>query len=130
VNAGLELSLRIGQRVRHQDYMGKRVTGVVQGVSIDPERGLMVDCALDTPIVIPPGHGYQEIKIYRQCAPAHEFSPFDDRDELIAEMLKSLSDLLTQTKRCFALVESEERAKVAAMDAARAVIAKATREAA
>lgn len=33
--AGVELSLRIGQRVRHRDYNGRRVTGIVNGLSIE-----------------------------------------------------------------------------------------------
>ena len=92
--AGVEISLRIGQRVRHQDYQGKRVTGVVRGLSIDLENALMVDCVLDAPIVIPPGDGFSEIQIHRQHAPAHEFAPFDDRDEVIEKLLTTLETLL------------------------------------
>jgi hypothetical protein len=43
------------------------------------------------------------------------------------ELLKALVGLLAQAPRCFALVASEERAKVYAMDVARAAIAKATK---
>lgn len=86
IDAGVDLSFRIGQRVRHQDYKGKRVTGVVRGLSIDSEQGLMVSIALDAPIVIETGVS-RPIDIWDQTAPAHEFAPFDDRDELIADML-------------------------------------------
>ena len=95
MSAGVEISLRIGQRVRHQDYKGRRVTGIVMGLTVDAERGLMVDCVLDAPIIIPPGRGYNEIAIHRQHAPAHEFSPFDDRDELIAGLLAALEEART-----------------------------------
>lgn len=93
IDAGVEVSLRIGQRVRHQDYQGQRVTGVVRGLSVESERGLMVSIALDAPIVIPEGDGHAAIRIYSQHAPAHEFSAFDERDELVAEMLDSLAAL-------------------------------------
>lgn len=92
--AGVELSLRIGQRVRHQDYKGQRVTGVVVGMTACVERGLMVDCALDAPIVIPPGDGHDEVRLYHQHAPAHEFVAFDDRDEVIAALQAALADLV------------------------------------
>lgn len=85
-NAGVEISIRIGQRVRHQDYKGQRVTGVVTGLAVE-DRVLMVDIALDTPIVIPASSDYREINIYRQHVPAHELAPFDEREELIAGML-------------------------------------------
>lgn len=38
MDAGVEISLRIGQRVRHHDFHGKRVTGVVRGLSVDSEE--------------------------------------------------------------------------------------------
>lgn len=78
--------LRLGQRVRHTDYQGRRVTGVIVGLSIDHERGLMVDCALDKPIVIPAMGHYAATHITRQHAQAHEFTPFDDRDDLISQL--------------------------------------------
>lgn len=112
---GVDVSLRIGQRVRHNDYKGQRVIGIVNGLSVDPERGLIVDCKLDAPIVIPAGDGYSEINIHWQHAPAHEFSPFDERDELISEMLTALKGVVRVADR--ATVE---------FDAARAAIAKAT----
>ena len=84
---GIDFSLRIGQRVKHHDYQGKRVTGVVRGLSVDDERGLIVSCFLDEPIVIAAGHGFDATKIFWQNAQAHEFSPFDERDEVIAELL-------------------------------------------
>jgi hypothetical protein len=90
-HAGVEISLRIGQRVRHRDYKGRRVTGVVCCMQV-VERALMVDCALDAPIVIPADKHGPAIDIHRQYAPAHEFSPFDDRDELIEALLKALKD--------------------------------------
>jgi hypothetical protein len=85
--AGIALNLTIGQRVRHQDYDGKRVTGVVRSLAVDSERGLMVTIALDAPIVIPAGGGFGAINIHTQHAPVHEFAPFDERDELVAELL-------------------------------------------
>jgi hypothetical protein len=114
MSAGIEMSLYIGQRVRHQDYQGKRVTGVVRGLTVDTDRGLMVSCVLDAPIVIPAGEGYRETCIHHQYAPAHEFAPFDDRDELIAEMLAALEGVVRVADR--ATVE---------FDAARAAIVKA-----
>lgn len=89
-DAGVQMCFRIGQRVRHTDYKGQRVTGVVRALSVDGEQGLMVSIALDAPIVIPEGHGYRAIDIHNQHAPAHEFSPFDERDELVAELLTAL----------------------------------------
>lgn len=91
--AGVAIDLRIGQHVRHRDYKGKRVTGVVRALSIDTEQGLMVEIFLDAPIVIDHG-GERPLDIYRQYAPAHEFQPFDERDELIAELSSSLQALL------------------------------------
>lgn len=90
IDAGVQMQFRIGQRVRHTDYKGQRVTGVVRALSIDGEQGLMVSIALDTPIVIPEGPGYAAINIHTRHAQAHEFSPFDERDELIAEMRELL----------------------------------------
>ena len=91
MTAGTTFALSIGQRVKHHDYKGRRVTGVVRLLSIDPERGLMVDIALDKPIVIPPlTSDDREIRVYSQYAQAHEFTPFDERDELLAEMLEAL----------------------------------------
>lgn len=87
MSAGVEISLHIGQRIRHRDYKGQRVTGVVHGLSIDSDRVLQADVVLDAPIVIPPGHGFSAIDIRRQHVPAHELSAFDDRDELIAQLL-------------------------------------------
>lgn len=94
VDAGVEMSLRIGQRVRHQDYDGKRVTGIVMGLFIEDCR-LMVDIVLDAPIVIPEGHGFAAINIHRQHAPAHELSPFDEHDETIAGLLAALEEART-----------------------------------
>lgn len=90
MNAGVEMSFRIGQTVRHRDYKGQRVTGAVRSLSVDAERGLMVEIVLDAPIVIPAGHGYGPVELHTQHAPAHEFTPFDERDELMAELLQAL----------------------------------------
>lgn len=84
----LELSLRIGQRVRHQDYNGKRVTGTVRGLSVDGENALYADIALEEAIVIQPlNEDDHALRIYRQHVPAHELAPFDEREELIAALL-------------------------------------------
>lgn len=86
--ATLEISLRIGQRVRHQDFKGKRVTGIVRGFSVDTEDVLHADIALDEAIVIAPlDANDHEVRIYRQHVPAHELAPFDEREELIATLL-------------------------------------------
>lgn len=112
-NAGVELSIRIGQRVRHQDYQGQRVTGVVHGLSVE-DRALMADIVLDTPIVIPASGDSHPIRIHRQYVPAHELAPFDEREELIAEMLAALQGVVAVADRA-----TDE------FDRARAVIAKA-----
>jgi hypothetical protein len=112
--AGVALTLRLGQRVRHGDYKGKRITGVVHGLSIDNDHTLRAQLVLDAPIVIPAGNGFAQIDIYRQDVAAHEVSPFDERDELVAEMLAALKGVVRVADR--ATVE---------FDAARAVIAKA-----
>lgn len=85
--AGAVLSVHIGQHVRHRDYKGARVTGTVHGLLLDSEGVLTADIVLDAPIVIPPFEEFGETLIHRQHVPAHELSPFDARDELIAEML-------------------------------------------
>lgn len=113
-DASVELSFRIGQRVSHREYQGKLVTGVVRSLSVDGEQGLMISIALDAPIVIPAGDGFNAINIYTQHAQAHEFAPFDERDELIAEMLAALQGVVRVADRA-----TDE------FDAARAAIAKA-----
>lgn len=95
VDAGLELHLRIGQRVRHRDNEGQCVTGVLRGLSIDGDRGLEAYFVLDAPIVISASEHHREIKIWNQLVPAHEVEPFDWRDELIAEMLAALETART-----------------------------------
>jgi hypothetical protein len=86
--AGVEISLRIGQRARHHDFHGKRVTGVVCGLSVDSYNVLQVDIVLDEPLVIAPAFdGDRELRIYRQHVPAHELQPFDEREEVIAQLL-------------------------------------------
>lgn len=92
---GFEISLRLGQHVRHRDHLGQRVTGVVRGLSIDSDRVLQADIVLDAPIVIPArSTDDREISIWHQHVPAHELTPFDDRDELVAELLERLTELL------------------------------------
>lgn len=89
--SGIEISLRLGQRVRHHDHLGQRVTGVVRGISIDSDSVMRAHIVLDTPIVIPArGADDREINIWHQDVPAHELVPFDDRDELVAELLAAL----------------------------------------
>jgi hypothetical protein len=117
-------ALRIGQHVRHRDYKGTRVTGIVKSLSVEPETGLMVTIALDSPIVIPKrGDGDRAIEIWTQYAQAHEFSPFDERDELIAEMLAALRELDSIER---GLQGWHEDARPEAWARARAAIAKAT----
>lgn len=95
MNAGVQISLHIGQRVRHRDYKGQRVTGEIRGLSVDSDRVLQADVALDAPIVIPPRSADdREVSIWHQHLPAHELSPFDDRDELISALAKALEGLL------------------------------------
>ena len=90
-NASVAINLHIGQHVRHCDYQGKRVTGVVHLLSHTSDQGLICEIGLDEPIVIPASDDLHEIRIYRQYAPAHEFQPFDERDQLIAELLATLT---------------------------------------
>jgi hypothetical protein len=123
--ASMEISLRIGQHVRHRDYKGKRVTGVVRGLSVDSEDVLHADIALDEPIVIPPLDAEdRELPIYRQHVPAHELAPFDEREELIEELTKAL-------KLCAAVCAGETTTKSGLIDAlekARAALHRATGE--
>ena len=115
-NAGVALNLHIGQHVRHRDYDGKRVTGTVYSLGVE-DRALMATIALDLPIVIAARDGMREIRIYKQTVPTHELTPFDDRDELIAEMLEALT----------ACAEAQQPMQHAhAAEQALAVIAKAT----
>lgn len=89
--AGIEMSIRIGQRFRHRDHRGQRVTGVVRGLSLDSDDVLRVDLVLDAPIVIQAiGPDDRAVDIWRQCVPAHELTPFDERDELMAELMAAL----------------------------------------
>lgn len=124
MSAGVEVSLRIGQRVRHTDYNGRRVTGIVRGLMVDTEQGLMVDCALDAPIVIPARGDFAETKLYRQYAPAHEFCPFDEREELIREMAEALAALDQWNSGATEDDSAEWLARV--LKQARAALAKAT----
>lgn len=118
--AGAEISLRIGQRVHHGDYLDRRVTGIIRGLDASDARGLTATVLLDEPIVIASrAKGDREIRINWQTIPAHELAPFDERDELIAEMLAALVDL-----HAVACVTSDEHYEPIAR--ASAVIAKAT----
>ena len=117
--ASAEISLRIGQRVVHGIHGGKRVTGVVRSLGIEDDRGLMVTILLDAPIVIPPyGEDDREILIHWQTAQAHEFAPFDERDELLAEMRTALVAMEHEFGRTYLAGSSHS------VDLARAAIAK------
>lgn len=119
--ASAELSLRIGQRVRHRDHAGRRVTGVINSLQVEEEKGLTASVILDEPIIIPArGEGDREICIHWQTCAAHEFAPFDDRDELIAEMLKALVAMEREFGRTYLKGSSS------GVDQARAAIHKAT----
>jgi hypothetical protein len=119
-DAGIEMSFRIGQRVRHRDYKGARVTGIVRSLSVESETGLMVTIALDSPIVIPKsGYLDRAIEIWTQHAQAHEFSAFDERDELIAEMLAACRAYIADREEAGCTADST------AVKAMRAAIAKA-----
>ncbi len=96
IHASAALALHIGQHVRHRDYKGRRVAGRIQGLTIDPEQGLMAHAVLDEPIVIPADQYGPEVRNYHIHAPAHEFTPLDDRDELMAEMLDVLQTIVRQ----------------------------------
>ena len=94
-HTGIALNLTIGQRVRHHDYKGTRVTGVVRGISLSSEHVLEADIVLDAPIVIVArGDGDREISIWNQHVAAHELTPFDARDELIAGLRGALQAML------------------------------------
>jgi hypothetical protein len=89
---GVEISLHIGQHVRHGDYKGERVTGEVRGLSLDRANVLHADITLDAPIIIPARNADdREIHIWHQTVPAHELAPFDARDELIANLMLGAS---------------------------------------
>jgi hypothetical protein len=123
-DARLEVSLRIGQRVRHRDYKGQRVTGVVRGIAVEGDNdALMVDLVLDAPIVIPARADLHEISIYRQHVPAHELSPFDDRDELVETLLEALQPFVERNSSEDTITITVRTADVTR---ARAAIAKAT----
>lgn len=112
--------LRIGQHVRHRECMGRRVTGIVRMLCIE-DNALMATIALDAPIVIGPrAAGEHVINIHTQHVPAHELEPFDERDEIIAELQAALK----------ALVEYHDDTPKAAdqrlLDAAHAALSKAT----
>jgi len=125
--AGAAISLHIGQRVRHRDYNGQRVTGVVCGLSIDSDGKLEADVALDQPIVIPASAGYRETQIHRQQLPAIELSPFDDRDELMAELAAALQEAVDAVRVFHGPVGWETyRDHSPEMQRWRAAIAKAT----
>lgn len=99
--AGIEISLRIGQRVRHShDYKGARVTGTVQNIGIE-EGALKATILLDEPIVIAPSTpGEKAIYLYRQHVLAHELTPFDERDQLLRDLLVELRDAVAIIESC------------------------------
>lgn len=94
---GIAMALAIGQHVRHRDYKGRRVTGTVTALAVE-DRALMATIALDHPIVIQAGE-QQPLDLWSQHVPAHELSPFDARDELIAEMLEALRGVVRVADR-------------------------------
>lgn len=117
--AGIAMSLAIGQHVRHQDFGGKRVTGRVTSLSID-DNVLSAVIVLDAPIVIPArGEGDRPVDIWRQCVPAHELTPFDERDEVIAELVAALEGMTARHDALGAQVADQRL-----LDAAYAAIAK------
>jgi hypothetical protein len=133
-NCGVEISIRIGQRVRHTDYKGQRVTGVVLSLITDQDGALKADVALDAPIIIPADQHGPAIDIHRQFAPVHEFTPFDDRDELIAELTGTLvgcrAILRTVLSETSELDDVKRRVLKGRIATATAAIAKATGSAA
>lgn len=123
---GIAISLHIGQRVRHRDHAGKRVTGVINSLQVESEQGLTASVILDEPIIIPArGEGDREIRINWQTVPVTELAPFDDRDELIAELLATLRNALSGLEFARGYVENDNL--LAEIDA---VIAKTTGSAA
>ena len=127
MSAGINLSLSIGQRVRHQDYQGKRVTGVVRTLTVE-DRALMATIALDKPIVIPARGEFSATNIYTQHVPAHELAPFDDRDELIDVMqaalrsvcmLRQLGGMLPGTYEVVRLAVDQAEAAIAQAEGAK-----------
>lgn len=97
VVASAQISLRIGQHVRHRDHLGKRVTGRVRGLTIEGDDDtLKAHFVLDEPIVIPAADGYAQFDIWHQTVPAHELTPFDERDEQVSEMLDALKAVVRQ----------------------------------
>lgn len=92
---GIEISLHIGQRVRRRDHAGKRVTGIVNSLQVESERGLTASVILDEPIIIPARRDCdREIRINWQTCPLTELSPFDERDEQIRELLAALQHVV------------------------------------
>lgn len=120
IAAGSSTALHIGQHVAHHDYKGQRCTGIVQGLTIDNDRGLMVHCVLDEPLVIPADQHGPEIRSYHLHAQAHEFAPLTVRDELLAEALDLLQTIVRQ---CGARLD-EVSGNLALLSHAKAVIAK------
>lgn len=92
---GCSLNICIGQRVRHREYKGMPITGVVRSLSIE-DGCLTAGIALDDPIIIPArSEDDREIRIYNQCVPAIELAPFDHRDDLIDELRTALQAMLS-----------------------------------
>lgn len=123
--AGVDLQLRLGQRVRISDFRDQRVTGHVRGLWLD-DGVLTVDVALEAPIVIEPRQPDERaIELWHQRVRAHEVTPLDDRDELIAEMLEPLA-ILTESLAFQIENDGHNAEDDARIKMARAVIAKAT----
>lgn len=124
--AGLEIALRIGQHVRHHDFHGKRVTGIVRALTYDSDNGLRADIALDEPIIIPARDSDDhELRIYTQYVPAHELAPFDEREEVLAQLLdaaRAAEAILGRQK----WVEGSTDPEAVALFKLRAAVAKAT----
>ncbi len=113
------IDLRIGQHVRHTEFRGQRVTGVVIGLSLGESRELMADVVLHQPIIIPASADgrWAETSVHRQYVPVVELSPYDERDDLIADLLKACEGLLS--------VAETGITSLGAIRAGREVIAKA-----
>lgn len=92
LSAGIQLELRIGQRVRiKDDYEGKPTVGVITGLQVDTEGALRCDVLLDQPIVIRPREpDDREIRIHRQTVYAQDVRPDDSHAEL-ARLVLSLN---------------------------------------
>lgn len=114
--AGITLSLTIGQHVRHADHKGRRVTGHITALAVE-DRAVMATIALDEPIILPSRGEFGETRIHTQHVPAHELAPFDERDELIADMLAALQGVVRVADRQTAEFDAARAAIVCAIGA-------------